>query len=333
MSIQKLNLKNDLGIVIKQYFKALEGLSPDLDFYSQVKDESDPNKLCLLYYNLTNRLVKPRSREVHLCSVFYCPSSFKNALEIIIEKIKNGENINPYLSKGIRWVVGKKKNRYRHRDALLDAWGIKHIHLGAHIESNGFAERSGPILFAKFDDENAYFLLIKRLGRRTKKSGKKSKRLSYPWNRQILIDILHKNWSDSIQNFKANVEFESLSDNEIKQWRRGDINVLTRSKDGTGYFGPGVGVAISGDNIQNVRICQHIFRYLDIVEKFLKENIEKLIETVKQNGKEVEEPLEFELVSFEFIGLRLKIEILEKNTQVLIDFEEGKQPRLQFKID
>ena len=46
MSIQRLDLKKDLGEVIKQYLKALEGLSPDLDYYSQVKDESDPNKLC-----------------------------------------------------------------------------------------------------------------------------------------------------------------------------------------------------------------------------------------------------------------------------------------------
>ncbi len=331
MSIQRLDLKKDLGEVFKQYLKALEGLSPDLDYYSQVKDESYPNKLCLLYYNLTNRLVKPRPRKVHLSSVFYCPKRFKTALDIIIEKIENGEDINPHLSKGILWVLGTKKRKNRHRDALLDSWGIKHIHLGINIESHGFIKRTGPILFVKFDDENAYFLLIRRHGRRIKKNGKPSKRLHYPWNRQILIDILHNNWSDSIQNFKTKLEFEALSDDEIRQWWRGNINVLTKSKDGTGYFGPGV--AASGDNIQNVRICQHIFRYLDNVEEFFQENINKLIEMLKQNGKKVDNPLELKLVSFEFIGLSLRIEIIEKNTQFLMDFEEGRQPVLHFETD
>ncbi|KKN25526.1 hypothetical protein LCGC14_0883930 [marine sediment metagenome] len=333
MSIQRLDLKNDLSEVMKQYLKELEGLSPDLDYYSQVKSESDPNKLCLLYYNLTNRLVELRPRKVHFSSVFYCPTRFKDALDSLIEKIRSGEDINPYLSKRIRWVVGTKKRRNRHRDVLLDSWGIKHIHLETNIESNGFVERSGPILFVKFDDENAYFLLIKRHGRRTKKNGKKSKRLHSPWNRQILIDILHNNWSDSIQNFKTKLEFEASSDDEIKQWWRGNINVLTKSKDGTGYFSPGVGVATSGDNIQNVRICQHIFRYLDNVEEFFQENINNLIETMEQNGKKVDEPLEFELLSFEFIGLKLKIEVFEVNTQFMFDFEEGKQPLLHFEIN
>ena len=70
---------------------------------------------------------------------------------------------------------------------------------------------------------------------------------------------------------------------------------------------------------------------MDIVEKFLRENVKEFIELMNQNGKEVETHLEFELVSFELVGLKLKIEILEKNTQVLIYFEEGNQPQLRFK--
>lgn len=324
MSISNLDLKNDSAFIIKQYFKALEILSPNLHFNSQIKDESDPNKLCLLYYNLANRLVEPKPRKVHKSKNFYCPSRFRNALEIIEGKIENGEEINPYLSKGIRWVVDTDPKRARHRDALLDSWGIKHIHLGTRIERNGFVERSGPILFVKFDDENAYFLLIKR-------HRSKGKRRHDPWDDQFLINILHENWSDSISAFEAKAEILKATDDEIKQWKKGNINVVATSKNGTVYFPPGGGVASSGDNVQNVRICQHIFRYLDIVEKFLRENVKEFIELMNRNGKEVEKSLEFELISFEFIGLKLKIKILEKNTQVLIDFEEGKQPRLRFK--
>ncbi len=326
MSISNLNLKNDLASIIKQYFKLLENFIPNLHFHDQIKDISDLNKLCLAYYNLTNRLIEPRSREVHKSSIFYCPSKFRTALEIIEEKIENGEDINPYLSKGIRWVVDMHPKRTRNRDALLDSWGIKHIHLGSQIESNGFAERSGPILFVKFDDENAYFLLIKR-------HGSKSNRRHDPWNNQFLIDILHKNWSESINDYEAKVEVIKATDDEIKQWKKGNVNVAATTKNGTIYFPPGGGVASSGDNIQNVRICYHIFGVIDANEKWLRDNFTEFIETLKRNGKNIKKPLDFQLVSFEFIGINLKIEVLEKNSQVYIVFEERKQPMLSFEID
>lgn len=121
MSISKLNLKNDLGLIIKQYFKALESLSPNLDYYSQIKDESDTTKICLLYYNLTNRLVEPKPREVHKSKICYCPSRYRNVLENIEGKIENGEDITPYLSRRVRWIDDEDLERSRHRDALLDA--------------------------------------------------------------------------------------------------------------------------------------------------------------------------------------------------------------------
>lgn len=323
MSISKLNLKNDLSTIIKQYFKALESLSPCLQYYSQVKDKSDYNNLCLLFYNLTNRLVEPQPREVHKSKIFYCPSKFRNTLEDIEKKIKNGGDITPYLSRGIRWVDDEDLKRSGHRDALLDSWGIHHIHLGAHIESNGFIKRSGPILFVKFDIGNTYFLLIK-------KHGRKGKRRYDPWNDQFLIDIIHKSWSELLSDYEAKVEVVKATDEEIKQWKKGNINILPTSKDGTTFFSPGGGVVLSGDNIQNVRICYHIFAYIDVVEKCLKDNVSELIKLLRQNGKNVKSPMDFQLISFKFIGLKLRLEVFEKNSQVYILFEEGKLPQISF---
>ncbi len=321
MSISNLNFKNDLESIFKQYFKDLEVLSPNLHFHTQIKDENDINKLCLLYYNLTNRIVEPRKRDVHKSSIFYCPSRFKNALRILEEKIENGEDINTYLSKGIRWVVDPLPRRIRHRDALLDSWGIKHIHLGTRIESGGFIERTGPVLFVKFDDKNAYFLLIKR-------HGGKGKRRYDPWNDQFLIDILHENWSDLISDYEAKIDATKTTNDEIKQWKKGNINAPATSKDGTLYFPPGGGVALSGDNIQNVRICYHIFDVIDADEEWLRENLTELIEILNRNGKVIKQPLDFQLVSFEFIGKNLKLEVFEKNSKTYIVFEEGNQPKL-----
>ncbi len=323
MSISNLDFKKDFVGIIKDYFRALENFSPNLGYYGQVKNKSDPKELCLKYLNLTNRLVELRPREVHKSNIFYCPSKFRKVLENIEKKIENGEDISQYLSRGIRWVDDKDLKRNRHRDALLDAWGIHHIHLGIHIESNGFVKRSGPILFVKFDNDNTYFLLIKR-------HGGKGKRRYDPWNNQILINILHENWSESISDYEAKVEIVKSTDDEIKQWKKGNINVPATSKNGTTYFSPGGGVASSGDNIQNVRICYHIFDYIEGVEKFLKENINELIKLLNQYGKDIKSPMDFQLISLEFIGLKLRLDVIEKNSQIYIVFEEDQQPQLSF---
>ena len=49
-----------------------------------------------------------------------------------------------------------------------------------------------------------------------------------------------------------------------------------------------------------------------------------------KNGIDIKQSLDFQLNSFEFIGKNLKLEVFEKNSQVYILFEEGKQPKLFF---
>ncbi len=81
-----------------------------------------------------------------------------------------------------------------------------------------------------------------------KRHGGKGKRRYDPWNSQILINILHENWSESISDYEAKVEIVKSTDDEIEQWKKGNINVPATSKNGTTYFSPGGGVASSGDN-------------------------------------------------------------------------------------
>ena len=127
------------------------------------------------------------------------------------------------------------------------------------------------------------------------------------------------------------MDINPLSRDEIKKWKKGNINVIVSTRDETKYFNPGGGVTLSGDNIQNVRICYHIISYIENVEEFLKEKVDDLIKFIKSYGKEIKPPLEFQLISFEFIGLNLKLEVIEKNSQVYLIFEENKKVQLLFK--
>jgi hypothetical protein len=46
---------------------------------------------------------------------------------------------------------------------MLNDWGIHHLHLGTKISKNtGFVERTGPLLFVKFEKNVAYFIGVKR---------------------------------------------------------------------------------------------------------------------------------------------------------------------------
>jgi len=316
MSIPHIDFKKDFVELTKDYFQSLERRLPNLSYLKQIKNESNPLNVCLAYFNLINRLVEPRPRKVLKSQYFYCPSRFRNVLKTIEGKIKKGEIITPFLSRGISYLYS--------RDTLLDAWGIHHIHLGRQVMANGFIERTGPILFVRFENDTAYFILIKR-------HGKKRSRYYHPWNKQILIDIIHKDWPDSIQQFQSKIELENrLTDDEIRDWSTGRINVLATTRNGTPYISPGGGFTLSGDNIQNVRICHHIAKYLENIEVFIKENINELIELVKKNGKEMEPPLKFKLIFWEFVRNSEICEILEKNSEVSIKFEEGKQPLINF---
>lgn len=325
MLISNLDFKKDLKEIFKKCIKNLENLSPNFNFHDQVKDKNDINQLCLLYLNLKNRLVEPKEREVHKSDMLYCPVRFRGSFREIERMIKNGEDINSHLSRLVRFVEDPS-SRDRHRDILLDLWGIKHIHLGTQIERDGFVERTGPILFSKFDEKNTYFLLIKRHGR-------EGNRYHDPWNNQILIDIIHRNWPDTIKNYKATVKANKATDDEIKKWKKGNINTIATAKDGTLYFPPGGGLTMSGDNIQHVRVCFHILRVIDNFEGWLRENVTNFLESLKCYGKSTNKPLHFQLLSLEFVGENLKVMVLEKNSEACVEFKEGSEPKLHIKKD
>ena len=42
-------------------------------------------------------------------------------------------------------------------DDLLNDWDIYHLHLGTNLHIDGFVKRTGPMLFVRFNEQNAYF--------------------------------------------------------------------------------------------------------------------------------------------------------------------------------
>lgn len=178
-----------------------------------VDETGSPKQISFKYFNLLKRLIPPFPRQVLVSKNFSCPPGYEKSLEIISNKIKNGEDLRPHLSKGIKDLD--------YKDILLNDWGIYHLHLGTTLDSSGFIKRTKPVLFARFDKERAFFIDIMEHGQG----------VPLPWIKQHLIRILHDNWPDSINIFRLD-RIRKLtyvpSDTDIKDFRKAGIQTVVQ---------------------------------------------------------------------------------------------------------
>lgn len=216
----------------------------------QVKTEED---YCFYFFNVLLRRVNSAPRKVLFSKEFSCPQEHIQTIETIKNKIEQGSDITPYLSKSIR-----KPGDY---DELLNDWGIHHLHLGQKKGNSGFTERTKDLLFVWFDERHAYFLKVMSHG---------------DWAKKELVEIIHKNWPDLIKQFKltgVHVE-ENMSEEDIKKLREAGANTLFKSEDGAVYSPIGGGYATSGVNINVVRTCDYIRKRIELIEKDIVDNFD-----------------------------------------------------------
>jgi hypothetical protein len=213
------------------------------------KDE----KIFIAFYNRAARGLPPRPRSVYTPKNFLIPAEHQNAIADIQLEITNGTNLNPRLSKLIK--------DWEYVDRMLADFGIHHLHLGSRIEADGFVTRGGPLLYARFDSDNAYLLAI--LGHNE-------------WTNQELIEIIHENWPETIVHLKIpglGLQFE-ISEEDRKDLRKASINAPIELRDGTVYGSLGGGLSSDGTPTvismriinarRTLRVCEE--RALQMVE-------------------------------------------------------------------
>lgn len=241
-------------------------------------------------FNLQKRIIIPKKRNVLISKEFNCPEYLKKGLEILKEKIKEGKDITSHLS--------KKISNLDYNDDLLNDWGIYHLHLGEKYESNGnFAERTGLLLFARFDDENAYFINIYKHG---------------SWSKQEMVRILHNNWSKSIEQFKTPFESTTrFSDKQYSAMRKSHLYTFIEVEKNAVYMPIGVGYMSSGHSTEVIELCDRNWNLLKEFEIYIKQKIGEIVkETEKKKGSS--------------IGNRFKFFLWLENSQALAyEFKNG----------
>lgn len=251
----KIDFKKDFVDILRSRLK-LEGYDT-----SKINDKD----ICFSYFNLKKRLISTKVRKIKIANEFKCPKFLNEGLKLLKEKIKNGENINSYLSKRILDLD--------YNDDLLNDWGIYHLHLGDKIEKNTkFINRTGPLLFVRFYEEYAYFINVYNHG---------------AWTNQQMIRILHNNWPESIEQYRLK-DIESIfpkpTDKEYLMLRKSHISTLVEVEKGVIYFPIGMGYMSSGHSTEVIRLCDYHSRIINKYEEYVKNNVVDIINKIKNCG-------------------------------------------------
>lgn len=226
------------------------------------------------YLNVIRRLVSVEPRNILLSKEFNCPKRYKKSFEILKNRIQNGKNVNQYLSKGV-----KKLN---YHDDLLNDWGIHHFHLGSEFEKNSnFIRRTGPLLFVRFDNENAYFINIMKHGN---------------WSNQELVKIIHRNWPETIKKYRLkgvkNI-YPKPTNEEYGELRKLHISMCVEVEQDVIYMPIGMGYMSSGHSVEEIRKSFYCENRLRLCELYVKENIGNIVKHYNKYGVVLENKVIF----------------------------------------
>lgn len=190
-----------------------------------IEPDASCDDIMITYFTKCMTFLSPQAYQVHVYQEFECPSEYKDGYNLLIKKMKDGDNINPHLSR-------TTKSTEKH-DLMLYEWGIYHFHLGMSVEADGYMERTKDVLYAYIKGNDIYIIGILEHGK---------------WSDKDLIEVIHKYYPESIADNKMeNAVLETqFNAEDRKQLRKARINMAVQMNDGTCYIGPGWGINAAG---------------------------------------------------------------------------------------
>lgn len=218
----------------------IHGVKVECDFISDLKNQqkkillkngykiSEKKDIILQYYNTVNRLIHPLNYKVEINPNFNIPYKFSKVIKEIIFKLKNGKNINSFLSKTI---IESSYN-----DLMFNNFGFYHLHLG-HKINNGFRGRTNELMLIYINDTKVYILGIFNHS---------------DWLDDAKLRIIKKNWPELLEPFKLkNITMvDEFSKIERIKLRKRKINIPIKIDNE--YYLFNLGVSSDGNSINVV---------------------------------------------------------------------------------
>lgn len=240
-------------------------------------DTIPEDKIEFAYFNLLRRLPTPSPRRVHVAPTLSCPDHVRTGYDAVVGKMKQGDNLRPHLSTLLA--------KLDFNDALLNDWGILHLHLGTapHPSKSGFLSRTSELLYAYFVGEDVYLLDVRDHGSFADKE---------------LLEVLSTAWPHLTETSKLTSVLPSGFDptpDELKTLRSKGIN-MPLNMGGAVHVGPGGGYATSGMSLQVVREADRWASSICDAERLLREQKSDLEDGYRSAGQDPPDELKLSLL-------------------------------------
>lgn len=204
------------------------------------------------------------------------PVELADNVHTLINKIENGVDLTPYLSKNSIILNNDEKFDY-----LFNDWGILHLHLGEDFEAKNskFIKRTGPLLFIIPYFDRVYLLSV-------------FNHHDNVWSKKNLVQKVYDNWPELFYKSNHIVGLETeFSDDERQLLRKAGINSpiidIKDTKTGEKIFVSmnGLGYSISGDPFVDIQYYKKIVKTLKRLQEIIKNRI-YLSPAIYENYKE-----------------------------------------------
>lgn len=230
----------------------------------------------IAYINAKHRLVATRPRGIHRATGFACPPTMAAGLAHLEARIAGGDDLRPHLSRGIVNAT--------YSDSLLNDWGISHFHLGTTLDADGFAARTGPLLFARMTSTDAYLIGVRAHG---------------GWSSQDLLATIFQNWPETIERYRlrgvSGLAYGQgggpLNDTQIAEMRQAGICVMHELAPGMVYAPIGGGYTTNGKALPVVRENFALVKQLRGLETDVKQFETQLRTELSREGTTLPEPV------------------------------------------
>jgi hypothetical protein len=243
------------------------------------------------YYNLERRMILSNRRTVHQSRELSCPLEHRAGLNEVLKKAAKGSDLRPHQS--------TKLVRADYDDALLNDWRVQHLHLGTAPDKGipGFMGRTGPVLYAYLTAEDFFAIDVME-----------HEALAH----QRLLQIIHRNWPNLLEPYRLKGVLGlsvKPSDDDIKMSRTQHVLASTEI-DGVVYAPPGGGYASNGTSIEVVLSHDNAVQIFLHLQDHIAQNIDKLVEQEKNEGRGMVPPYHFKLRLFS----PDRVEVIEINS-------------------
>lgn len=276
MCIQ-IALLQDLGNAIRNKLSA--------DGHDVSSIETDDHKTLVAWHKLNRYAIDSHPREVHRADNFD-PAGHETGVSNLENAIQSGDDLSIFMSRRIGDITKT--------DGLLDHWGIHHFHLGeSRYGRSGEVERTKHVLLCRITPENAYFIEVAAHGSDSPNT----------WYRQDLIDIIHRNWPESIERARLKGVTDiapDFTDDDVKILRQANLTHFLKVSDGTVYIEPGIGVMGDGTHWDDLTFADSIRRTVADIETRVLGTYPSIMENANRLGYRFAVPANFALGKVQF---------------------------------